>query len=42
MATKRADTVGELKRAAIGVSPIPSLKAKKLEKPAREEVLLEP
>ena len=35
------DTVDELKSADIGVSHMPSLKAKKLEKLSREKVLLE-
>jgi hypothetical protein len=37
----RADTVGELKSAEIGVSNMPVLKAKKLRKLLREKVLLE-
>ena len=39
---KRPDTVGELKSAEMGVSHIPSLKAKTLAKLAQEKVLLEP
>jgi hypothetical protein len=35
------DTVGELKSAEMGVSNMPSWKAKKLEKLAQEDVLLE-
>jgi hypothetical protein len=38
---KRADTVGELKSAEIGVSHMPSWKAKKLGKLPREKALLE-
>jgi hypothetical protein len=38
---KRPDTVGELKSAAICVSHMPSLKAKKLRKLSQEKVRLE-
>jgi hypothetical protein len=41
VAKKWSDTVGELKSAAICVSYMPSLKAKKLEKLPQEKVLLE-
>jgi hypothetical protein len=39
---KGTDTVGELKSAEIGVSHMPSLKAKKRGKRVQEKVLLEP
>jgi hypothetical protein len=39
--TKPVDTVGELRSAAICVSYMPSLKAKKLEKLTREKAVLE-
>jgi hypothetical protein len=40
-ARKRSDTVGQPPSAEIGVSNMPSLKAKKLRKLFQEEVLLE-
>jgi hypothetical protein len=42
MSIKRADTVGELKSAEMGVPYLPALKAKKRGKLAQEKVLLEP
>jgi hypothetical protein len=41
MSTKRRDTVGQSSSVEIGVSHMPSLKAKKLRKLPREKVLLD-
>jgi hypothetical protein len=41
IAHKKPDTVGELRSAAIWVSYMPSLKAKKLEKLTQEKAILE-